>query len=69
MGLAPGDGLTEGAGAAAAVMASRIADQPELKPARVFVPPGPLTRIVGVDSMPRDLPAAVSSATARATAG
>ena len=50
-------------------MASRIVDQPELKPARVFVPPGPVTRMVGVDSTPSAFPAAVSAATAFATDG
>ena len=51
------------------MIASRIDDQPELNPVRVFNPPGPLTRMVGVDSMPSARPAVVSSVTAFATPG
>ncbi len=67
--LPPGDAPADGGGTATAAMASRIVDQPELKPERVLVPPGPVTRIVGVDVMPSARPAAVSAATAVATDG
>jgi hypothetical protein len=67
--LPPGDGLADGAGAETAAIASLMVDQPALNPARIRVPPGPLRRRVGVDSMPAARPWAVSSATAFATAG